>query len=210
MPFEQNIFINCPFDSAYKPILQTLVFGSVYLGYRPLLSETVNAANSRISGIQKLIAQAKYSVHDLSRMESSKKNELARFNMPFELGIDIGCRKFGKKNHRTKCFLIFDKERYRYQQAISDISGNDIEVHENEPEIALRKFRNWIRKIEERHIDSANKIWRLYNEFMGDFYDVAREDELSKDDMDEMPWDEFCYYIGEWVMGRQNFNYRGE
>ena len=206
MSFENNIFINCPFDNEFKPILKTIIFGAVYLGYKPLLSETTNSAESRIAGIQNLISKAKYSIHDLSRMKSSEKNELARFNMPFELGIDIGCKRFGDGNMKQKCLLIFDKERFRYQKAISDLSGNDIEIHNNNPEDALRKFRNWIRKIKNTQIDSANKIWRLYNEFNGDFYQLAQEDELSKKDIEEMPLDEFCYYINEWKIGREKFN----
>lgn len=97
-----------------------------YLGYNPLLSQTINSADSRVEGIQELISQAKYSIHDLSRMESIKKNELARFNMTFELGIDIGCKKFGDSDMNSKCLLILDKIKYRYQKSISDLSGNDI------------------------------------------------------------------------------------
>ena len=71
-----------------------------------MLSETINSADSWVDGIQDLISQAKYSIHDLSRMESTKKNELARFNMPFELGIDIGCKRFGNADMNEKCLLI--------------------------------------------------------------------------------------------------------
>lgn len=205
MAFENNIFINCPFDKEYKPILKVLVFACIYLGYKPLLSETINSADSRVDGIQNLISQAKYSIHDLSRMESSKKNELARFNMPFELGIDIGCKRFGNPDMNEKCLLILDKIKYRYQKSISDLSGNDIEIHNDDPEIALRKFRNWILKIKGNTIDSANKIWRLYNEFNGDFFEIAETAEFSDADLEDMPWDELCLYISEWKEGRDNF-----
>lgn len=205
MPFENNIFINCPFDKEFKPILKIIIFNSIYLGYKPLLSEIINSAESRVDGIQDLISKAKYSIHDLSRMESTKKNELARFNMPFELGLDIGCKRFGNAKMNEKCLLILDKIKYRYQKSISDLSGNDIEIHNNDPEIALRKFRNWIRKIEGAKIDSANKIWRLYNEFNGDFFEIAKTDELSNADIEEMPLDELCLYISEWKKGRDHF-----
>ncbi|WP_299121852.1 hypothetical protein [uncultured Tenacibaculum sp.] len=203
MAFENNLFINCPFDNEYKPLLKALVFCAVYLDLSPLLSETTNSAESRISGIQKLIASSKYSIHDLSRMESTKKNQLARFNMPFELGMDIGCKEFGKEKMKNKFLLILDKERYRYQRAISDLSGNDIEIHKNSPEVAIRKFRNWIRKIKGTHIDSANKIWRIYNEFNGDFYFIAKEYELSKEDIEEMPWEELSQHIKRWLKSRE-------
>lgn len=206
MNFEHNIFINCPFDDDFKPILKVLIFGCVYLGYKPLLSETINSAESRVIGIKNLISQAKYSLHDLSRMKSSKKDELARFNMPFELGLDIGCRYFGSSQQQEKYLLILDSEKYRYQKAISDLSGNDIETHQDSPEKALRKFRNWIFKIKNTPIDSANKIWRLYNEFNGDFFEIiVNSHELSQEDINDMPWDEFCYHINEWITGREAF-----
>lgn len=205
MLFDQNVFINCPFDQDYHPILKATVFCLVYLEYKPLLSENINSAETRVDGIQELIAKAKYSIHDLSRMVSTKKNELARFNMPFELGMDIGCKRFGNKKHHGKCLLILDKEKYRYQKAISDLSGNDIAIHNDEPESAIRSVRNWLRKNEDQNIPSANKIWRLYNEFYGDFYQLMEDEEFSKKDINEMPWDEFFYYIENWIEGRKQY-----
>lgn len=139
-------------------------------------------------------------------MESTKKNQLARFNMPFELGLDIGCKRFGDGKMKEKYLLILDKIKFRYQKSISDLAGNDIEIHHDDPQVAIRKFRNWIRKITGAKTDSANKIWRLYNEFNGDFYILARSEELSTMDIEEMPWDEFCVYIAEWLQGRQQFH----
>ena len=205
MPFNRNIFINCPFDEEYEPILKAMIFCIVYLEYKPLLSETRNSAESRISGILDLVENAKYSIHDLSRMESTRKNELARFNMPFELGIDIGCKRFGNQSQKEKNILILDKIKYRYQNAISYISGSDISIHNEEPEKAIQQVRNWIRKIHGHQIASANKIWRLYNEFKGDFFVLTQNDELSPADIREMPWGEYCYYIQEWITGRKEY-----
>ena len=204
MSFEQNIFINCPFDTTYRPILKTLVFGAVYLGYKPLLSETINSADSRIERILSLLSQAKYSIHDLSRMQLTKKKQLARFNMPFELGMDVGCKRFGDANMQTKCFLILDTERFRYQRAISDIAGRDIETHNDQPEIALMKFRNWIRKVEDRQIDTSNTIWRLYNEFIGDMNQLIANEVFTQKEIDAMPWSEYGYLIKEWLEGHKN------
>ena len=48
---------------------------------------------------------------------------------------------------KEKCLLILNKIKCRYQKSISDLSGNDIEIHNDDPETALRKFINWILKI---------------------------------------------------------------
>ncbi|WP_373495117.1 hypothetical protein [Aquiflexum sp.] len=139
-------------------------------------------------------------------MQASKKNELARFNMPFELGMDIGCKRFGNQIYKDKSFLIFDKEHYRYQKALSDISGNDIQIHKDIPEKALRHVRNWIFKQNNKKIDSANRIWNSFNQFNGDFYLILQSDELSQEDVDEMPWEEHRNYILQWMEGRKKFN----
>ncbi len=185
-------------------MLKALVFGIVYLDYSPQLSQTTNAADTRISVIQHLIENSKYSIHDLSRMASQKKGELARFNMPFELGMDIGCRRFGEPHHREKCMFILDQENYRYQRSLSDLAGSDIGSHGNDPLRALKEIRNWIRKFDNRHIDSARKIWRMYIEFSGDLEQIALKNELDTDDLEEMPWDEYCYYIQEWLLFKRN------
>lgn len=199
MSFEKNVFINCPFDKEYKPILKAVYFSILYLDYFPLLSETTDSSTSRVTIIQSLIEKAKYSIHDLSRMESSRKNELARFNMPFELGMDIGCKRYTGSPFNSKRLLILDKEKYRYQKAISDLSGNDIAVHDFKAEQAVRQIRNWIYKIQNSEIDSANKIWNIYNEFSGDFFEISEENELSQDDIDQMPWEEYGQYISNWL-----------
>ena len=64
--------------------------------------------------------------------------------MPFELGIDFGCREFEGAACADKRFLILEEKRYRYQAAISDIAGCDIETHSGDPKIAIGKVRNWL------------------------------------------------------------------
>jgi len=202
MSFNSNVFINCPFDKAYIPILNALLFTFIYLKYTPLLSETTSSGDSRISGINSLISKSKYSLHDLSRMQSTKKNEISRFNMPFELGLDFGCKTYGSAEQKTKMLFILDKEKYRYQKAISDLSGNDIGSHGNNPEEAVREVRNWIRKIKAVQIDSANKIWNLYGEFTGDFREEVDALEFNQEDIDNMPKSEYCDFIESWLKSK--------
>jgi len=204
MAHNSNIYFNCPYDEAYRPILKALVFLCVHLEYNPLITGTDNSLKSRIDRIAKNIKNAKYAIHDLSRMKSSRENELARFNMPFELGLDVGCKLFGGKKFKDKCAIILDEKEYRYRKALSNISGYDIEIHGASPEIAVRKVRNWIYHLKgETVMQSANKIWQDYNQFLADFYIIAKNYNLSKADIDEMPWAEYCNYIRYWKKGRE-------
>jgi hypothetical protein len=92
-----------------------------------------------------LIRDSQYAIHDLSRIQASKKGEYFRLNMPFELGLDIGCATFANEPRlQGKRCLILEKERYRYQIAISDLSNSDIEAHHTDPVRLVAVVRNWL------------------------------------------------------------------
>lgn len=143
--FERNVFFNCPFDSDYKPIMRAVLFCLVRFGFKPrIATEQSNAVIPRIEKICELIQASKYSIHDLSRCQASQADELFRLNMPFELGVDYGCQKYGGFPFSKKVILILEEKRFRYQAAISDLAGNDIASHEGNFQIAVRKVRNWL------------------------------------------------------------------
>src|SRR5689334_12727615 len=101
--FRASVFINCPFDEQYKPLLEVILFTLLYAGLIPrLASEKSDSLEPRVEKIVRLIKECKYSIHDLSRVKSAKANEFSRLNMPFELGIDYGCRRIAKNHLRTK------------------------------------------------------------------------------------------------------------
>ena len=201
MAFETNIFINCPFDDGYKPILNSIIFTVICCGLTPRLSENRDSSESRLSNIQTIIEESKYSVHDLSRMEADKKGQLARFNMPFELGMDFGCKRYKGGVHSGKKLLVLDSERYRYQKALSDISGSDIADHNNSPEKAVSQVRNWLQKLKydgTPNLQTSSSIWTWYNEFQGNFEALT-----TKADRDSMPWNEYLGYINQFLEGKK-------
>lgn len=130
----QNVFINCPFDDDFFPILKGILFTLVYLDFDPLISETDDSGASRLNKIQTYIDRTELSIHDISRTESFKKPKwfwqkriplLPRMNMPFELGLDFGAKFYNPVQHGNKRFLILEAEKYLYQKIISDINGRD-------------------------------------------------------------------------------------
>ena len=78
-----------------------------------------------------------------------------------------------------KC-LILEKERYRYQKALSDLSNSDIKSHNDKPENIVRQVRNWFVENVLRKADSGTKIWGKFNEFMADFYQIRKEEGYKK------------------------------
>ena len=199
--FDYNVFINCPFDSAYKSLLRPLLFTILYFDFNPkIASERSDSAEQRIDKICEFIESSKYSIHDLSRLKSMKKNEFARHNMPFELGIDYGSRKFAENHFGEKKFLILEKERYDYSKALSDLAGIDIKSHNDNAEDIIRVVRDWFSDtVGIEKPKAATVIWNKFNEFMADF-DAERRAEGFKDkDIYEMPTSEFISYIKDWL-----------
>lgn len=143
--YERNVFINCPFDDDYTPIFEAIVFTIQACSLRPICARSrLNSSDVRLQKIIDLIADCRYSIHDLSRTELDRSSALPRFNMPLELGMDLGCRAFST-GHGDKSFLIFDRDRFRFQTYISDIAGQDIADHRNDSNAAIAHVRDWIR-----------------------------------------------------------------
>jgi hypothetical protein len=200
MGFKDNIFINCPFDDKYLPLLRPLLFTIIYLGFNPRIAlEKLDSAEPRIKKIIFLIEDSCYAIHDLSRLKAEKKGEYFRLNMPFELGVDIGCHLFkGGKWSDKKC-LILEVERYRYKIAISDLSNSDIEVHKNEPEEVVSVVRNWLNNQINLHAPGPAKVWGAFNDFMADNYDVLIGRGYSKRDIMRLPINELISCMQDWV-----------
>lgn len=144
--FDKNVFINCPFDDKYLPLFHAVIFTIHDMGFRARCAlEASNAGNIRIDKIQNIIAECKYSIHDLSRTQLDRIHRLPRFNMPLELGIDLGCKRFGKPHEQEKVILVMDIELHRYQKFISDISGQDVYAHGGTQKRIINEVREWLR-----------------------------------------------------------------
>ncbi|ETR65194.1 MAG: hypothetical protein OMM_06111 [Candidatus Magnetoglobus multicellularis str. Araruama] len=165
--FKKNVFINCPFDDDFRQILIGIVFTVMYFGFKPRLSlERSDSAESRIDKIIDLILESKFGIHDLSRIVSKEKGEHYRMNMPFELGIDYGCKRLKDGQWSTKKILVLEKEKYRYHKAISDLSGSDIKHHNNEVIKAIQAVRDWFITEELSRGHSGKKVWNNFNEYV--------------------------------------------
>ncbi|MDX1914841.1 MAG: hypothetical protein SFU55_04585 [Methylophilus sp.] len=198
--FGRNVFLNCPFDDDYRQLLLSAIFTIKHLGYIPRLSlERANSAETRIDKIVGLIVESKFGIHDLSRMVSEAESEHYRMNMPFELGIDYGCKRLKEGAWSTKQILILEKERYRYQKALSDLSGSDIKNHDDEPLKIVKVIRDWFVATEELHdAPSGNLIWARYNEFQAYLFDELVE-KNGHQSVDDVQIAEINQYMNRWV-----------
>lgn len=198
--FADSVFINCPFDKDYEPILQAILFCVLCLGKTPrLATERQDGGENRLDKIRGLIEASKYSIHDLSRCQAKKKGEHFRLNMPFELGIDYGCRQYYGSGREAKKFLILEEKRYRFQAAISDISGSDIEAHGADHRKAVACVRNWL--VSEAGVASigAAKILAEYGDFQEWYWEKKLGEGASEEEIREYPTSELVASIKEWI-----------
>lgn len=198
--FERSVFVNCPFDEDFAPLLQAIAFCIADLGFYPRLApENADNAVSRLDRIVELIRGSKYGIHDLSRCRATAIGEYARLNMPFELGIDHGCARFGTGQMAEKAILILEHTRYDYQKGISDISGWDIEAHSGDHIKAVRAVRNWLVRHAGAHPLGPAKIQGDYLTFQEWYWERELSFGSSDDDIKAYPTVHVIEAMHEWV-----------
>jgi len=143
--YDQQVFLNVPFDKRYQKLLDALVFAVHDCGLvaRCALGQD-DSGEVRVEKIYSILAATRFGIHDLSRTTLDSRFRLPRFNMPFELGVFLGARKFGGGRQKRKSCVILDRDRNRYQVFCSDIAGQDIRAHGNNVGQALTAVRNWL------------------------------------------------------------------
>ncbi len=198
--FSTSAFVNCPFDEDYEPILQAILFCLVRFGLSPrIATERIDSGEARLAKIEELIEASKYSIHDLSRCQSNAVGELYRLNMPFELGIDYGCRKYRGEPFKEKRILILEEQQFRYQAAISDLAGRDIQRHDGEYVTAIRAVRKWLVSSGEFEEVPASRVVSEYEDFQEWFLEKKLQDGYSEDDFKDMPTTELLAGMKEWA-----------
>jgi hypothetical protein len=196
--YAENVFINCPFDREYEPLLQALVFAVQVCGFVPRSAlELDDGSEVRIGKIVRIIAGSRYGIHDLSRTGLDSGSSLPRFNMPLELGLFLGAKYFGDPRQGEKAAVIFDVERYRYQMFCSDIAGQDIRAHHGQEEELIRQVRDalatWRRGAS---LPSGSVIHERYGQFKRRLSRMAARAELR---VPELTFNDLTRLVGEWL-----------
>ena len=198
--YDSNVFINCPFDDQFKPLLEAIMFCVVFADLKPRLAlEVQDSGETRIQKITRLIEESRFAIHDLSRAEAKKKGEYYRLNMPFELGLDYGCRLFGGEEFSNKRALILEEKPYRYQASLSDLAGVDIKQHKGNYEGAIEAVRSWLVSEVGVKLFGASAVIGRYADFQS--WHLERESELRQstpEDIKAYPISELLEAMREW------------
>jgi hypothetical protein len=163
----RDVFINCPFDDDYRAFFRAIVFVVVRSGFRPRCAlETDDASENRFEKICKIIKESRYAIHDISRTELDPKYRLPRFNMPLELGLFLGAKRFGTRTQQAKPCIVLDQDRYRFQRYISDIAGQDIHSHGGRLAALIEEVASWLRdQSRDRRVSGGRKIALEFRSF---------------------------------------------
>lgn len=178
--YENSVFINCPFDKKYQPILQAIIYSVYRCGFFPCTAlEEDNALESRLHKIIRLIRRCKYGIHDISRIQLTN-NKFPRFNMPYELGLFFGAKYYGSGIQRRKQTLVFEKDKFSYQKFISDLNGIDTKAHGGNPHEVIISIRDWLKTNSKRAlIPGSTLISKEYKEFLTELPIIVKRMNLN-------------------------------
>lgn len=200
MAYNDSVFLNVPFDRKYKPLLEAAVFVIYDCGFiaRSALEDD-DGSVVRIDKIYRIIGESKYGIHDISRVTLDTKNRLPRFNMPFELGLFLGAKRFGITKDKQKRALVLDVAEYRYQKFCSDIAGQDIREHKNDVTLLIRKIRTWLRSSPDRKgviIPGPETIAKRFKKFQTELPTLCNPYGLSPRNLE---FNDYSTLVGGWL-----------
>ena len=143
-----------------------------------------------------LIEACPLGIHDLCRTELDPAVNLPRFNMPLELGLFLGARRYGSQ--RDKRCLVLDKEPYRFRLFISDISGQDVHSHENQVETLIGRVRDFLRTVSPGPLPGGARIHHDFIEFEAEKGSICTALDLVPADV---TFTDFVYIVAYYLKG---------
>lgn len=198
--YPKSVFINCPFDDEFGPLLEAILFCVVRSGLAPrLASESLEAGQNRLEKILELIGSCRFSIHDLSRAVSKSANEHFRMNMPFELGLDMGRRRAPDQETNDKKFLIFEKDPYELKRCLSDISGVDVAFHREDYQLVIKKLRDFLRVEAGCELPGATALEDEYAIFQGWMTEKKISEGHTEQEALELPTQERLDEMHAWM-----------
>lgn len=139
-----SVFINCPYDDEYQSIFDAVVFATVCCGFLPRCAiESGGTAVPRMDRITQAVLSSKYSIHDLCRCRGEGSANLARFNMPVELGVSMA-QRFGPGGSANHDWLLLVPRGSEYIRFVSDLAGFDPKQHDGNVDSIVPAVMSWL------------------------------------------------------------------
>lgn len=205
-PFDFSVFVNCPFDDDYLPLLHALLFTIHDCGFIARIAlEDAGGGEMRIDKIVRLINDCRYSIHDISRIEMSGPANLPRFNMPFEAGLAFGAIKFGLQSPKRD-LLLLEAEAHRDKKTLSDLAGQDTKIHGGDRQKLIGAVRSFLAAKTPRDQKKRGEgaIWQRYQKFEAALPGLATKAELSETEVTSFDYlRDWLQLMSEWMLSQQ-------
>lgn len=143
---DYEVFLNHPYDVAFRPYADAIAFAVVASPLIPVAASDLSRPDQpRLQTIVAAIGTCKYSIHDLSRSAGEGDANLARMNMPLEMGMALFHALHTQYRDHSCAFLV--PTAHHYMRFASDLAGLDPIVYgEDEPTLVGEIF-DWLRDI---------------------------------------------------------------
>ena len=160
-----------------------------------------DGSQTRIDKLYGIVEQSRFGIHDLSRTELDKVNNLPRFNMPLELGLFLGAKRYGEEAQKKKRCLILDVDQHRFQKFISDLAGMDITAHGGDARTIVECTRNWLVTVSKRKtIPAPAQVLSSYDRFVAALPQIAANAGL---DATKLVFPDFERLVLAWVQAER-------
>lgn len=141
-----QVFLNYPFDEGFIELSNGMSFSVVAAGLIPVCAMDITSPDRpRLEMLVQAIRNCSYSAHDFSRFTGEGLNNMARMNMPIEMGMGVFHALDSQRTAHRCAFFV--PTHHDYQAFASDLAGLDPKCHENNDEIMVREVYNWLRGV---------------------------------------------------------------
>lgn len=124
-------------------------------------------------------------------------NGLPRFNMPLELGLFLGAKRYGNDAQKKKRCVVLDRARYRYQQFLSDIAGQDVESHDATIPVLITRVRDFLNSVTKgAPLPAGRAVHADFEKFESRLPDMCRALEL---DADDLPFRDYVWVVADYL-----------
>lgn len=153
-PREASVFINCPYDPGYKEVFEAILLTLLCYGMWPRWADDGSRTDPRLARIAYPLRGSLYSIHDLSRCKGEGDENLARMNMPLELGMALE-QAYDPHNepHRDHKCVVLVSSTSSYRQAVSDLNAFDLMPYDGSPAELVSQLGNFL-KVTARRADA--------------------------------------------------------
>jgi len=155
-----SVFLNVPYDAAFENLLLAYIAAVSAYGFAPRATLEIPFGQRRLDRILRLIHESRYSIHDLSRVQSDRKSpRTPRFNMPFELGLTVALER---TEHPDHSWIVCESVLRRINKSLSDLDGTDAYIHDGTVSGVFREMGNaFVGSRRQPTVTEMSQIYRL-------------------------------------------------